>query len=86
MLEEEVRDPTAVAREHGRRHGARVLDTYQHALEGYVASIPEAALYLSSHTRARPAAREYAVETDAAGTGTVSEYATGIIRLDASGY
>jgi Peptidase inhibitor I9 len=39
-LNDEVRDPTAVAREHAQRHGAQVLHTYQHALEGYAARIP----------------------------------------------
>ncbi len=32
VLEDEVRDPTAVARDHAQRHGAQVLHTYQHAL------------------------------------------------------
>src|SRR5918997_4613538 len=41
VLEEEARDPAAVAREHARRHGARVLHTYQHALNGYAARIPD---------------------------------------------
>jgi subtilisin family serine protease len=42
VLEEgEVRDPTAVARDHAQRHGAEVLYTYQYALEGYAARIPE---------------------------------------------
>jgi aqualysin 1 len=39
--EGEVRDPTAVAREHAQGHGAEVLYTYQYALEGYAARIPE---------------------------------------------
>jgi aqualysin 1 len=41
VLKDEVRDPTAVAREHAQRHGAQVLHTYQHALEGYTARIPD---------------------------------------------
>jgi subtilisin family serine protease len=41
VLEEEARDPTAVAREHAQRHGAEVLHTYQHALDGYAARIPD---------------------------------------------
>jgi subtilisin family serine protease len=41
VLKEEVRDPTAVAREHARRHGAQVLHIYQHALKGYAARIPD---------------------------------------------
>jgi Peptidase inhibitor I9 len=40
VLKEETRDPTAVAREHARGYGARVLHTYQHALKGYTARIP----------------------------------------------
>jgi aqualysin 1 len=39
--EGEVRDPTAVSREHARRHGAEVLYTYQYAIEGYAARLPE---------------------------------------------
>jgi subtilisin family serine protease len=41
LEEEEVREPSAIAREHARRHGAHVIHTYQHALEGYVARIPD---------------------------------------------
>ncbi len=41
LEEQEVRDPTAVAREHAQRDGAEVLYTYQYALEGYAARIPE---------------------------------------------
>jgi hypothetical protein len=41
VLNEEVRDPTAVAREHAQRYGAQVLHTYQHALKGYAARIPD---------------------------------------------
>ena len=41
VLEEGVQDPTAVARGHARRHGAEVLHTYQHAIKGYAARLPE---------------------------------------------
>jgi subtilisin family serine protease len=41
LKEEEVRDPTAIAREHAQGHGAQVLHTYRHALKGYVARIPD---------------------------------------------
>jgi subtilisin family serine protease len=41
VLKDEVRDPTAVAREHAQRHGAQVLYTYRHALKGYAARIPD---------------------------------------------
>jgi aqualysin 1 len=42
--EGEVKDPTAVAREHAQRYGAEVLYTYQYAIEGYAARLPEARL------------------------------------------
>ena len=42
--EGEVRDPTAVAREHAQRHGAEVLYTYQYAIEGYAARLSEGRL------------------------------------------
>jgi aqualysin 1 len=41
VLKEGVRDPTAVARTHAQRHGAEVLHTYQYALKGYAARLPE---------------------------------------------
>jgi subtilisin family serine protease len=40
VLKEEVRDPTAVAREHAQRYGAQILHSYEHALKGYAARIP----------------------------------------------
>ena len=42
--EGEVSDPAAVAREHAQRHGAEVLYTYQYAIEGYAARLPEGRL------------------------------------------
>jgi subtilisin family serine protease len=44
VLEDGVQDPTAVAREHAQRHGGGVLRTYQHAIKGYAARIPEGRL------------------------------------------
>ncbi len=41
VLEEGVQDPTAVAQEHAQRHRAEVLYTYQHAVKGYAARLPE---------------------------------------------
>src|SRR5688572_538877 len=38
VLKDDVADPDAVAKEHGRRHGASVEGIYRHALKGYVAS------------------------------------------------
>jgi len=44
VLEEGVQDPTAMAQDHAQRHGAQVLHTYQHAIKGYAARIPEGRL------------------------------------------
>ena len=38
---EEGRDPTTVAQVHARRHGSEVLHTYEHAIKGYAARIPD---------------------------------------------
>src|SRR5688572_18284946 len=38
VLKDDVSDPDAVAKEPGRRRGARVEGIYSHALKGYVAS------------------------------------------------
>ena len=40
VLESRTRNPAAVAREHQRRVGGRVLAIYKHALRGYVAEMP----------------------------------------------
>jgi subtilisin family serine protease len=45
-----------------------------------------AALYLSSHTSARPTTIESALKTEATSTGTRGEGGTEIMRLDVSGY
>lgn len=39
VLEDSVSDPGAVAREHGRRHGATDRLVYRHALKGYAARV-----------------------------------------------
>src|SRR4028119_401428 len=41
VLEDATQDPTSVAREHARGHGAEVLHTYHNAIKGYAARIPE---------------------------------------------
>ncbi len=41
VFKEGVRDPTAVARAHAQRYGARVFHSYERALEGYAARIPD---------------------------------------------
>jgi subtilisin family serine protease len=78
VLEEEARDPTAVAREHAQRHGAQVLHTYQHALEGYAARIPD-------HRLDEVLAEERVdyVERDAAVTIAAQTRPWGIDKIDA---
>lgn len=59
VLKEGVSDPTAVAQEHAQRYGARVLHTYQHALKGYAARIPDRRL-----DEVRTDSKVYFVEPD----------------------
>jgi aqualysin 1 len=78
VLEEEARDPTAVAREHARRHGAQALHTYQHALEGYVARIPDQRL-----DEMRAEERVDYIEPDGTVTIAAQRLPWGIDRIDA---
>jgi subtilisin family serine protease len=78
VLEEEVRDPAAVAREHAQRHGARVLHTYRHALEGYAARIPAQRL---DEVRAEEGV-DY-IERDGTVTIAAQRLPWGIDRVDA---
>ena len=78
VLEEEARDPTAVAREHAQRHGARVLHTYQHTLEGYAARIPDQRL-----DEVLAEERVDYVERDAAVTIAAQTRPWGIDKIDA---
>jgi subtilisin family serine protease len=78
VLEDEVRDPTAVAREHAQRHGARVLHTYQHALEGYTARIPDKRL-----DEVRAEERVDYVELDQRVYATAQTLPWGINRVEA---
>jgi subtilisin family serine protease len=41
VLNESVSDPRAVAQKHAQRYGAQVLHTYDHAIKGYAARIPD---------------------------------------------
>ena len=77
-LNDEVRDPTAVAREHAQRHGAQVLHTYQHALEGYAARIPVQRL-----DEVRAEERVDYVELDQRAHATAQALPWGINRVDA---
>jgi subtilisin family serine protease len=77
-LNDEVRGPTAVAREHAQRHGAQVLHTYQHALEGYTARIPVQRL-----DEVRAEERVDYVELDQRAHATAQALPWGINRVDA---
>jgi aqualysin 1 len=78
VLKDEVRDPTAVAREHAQRHGAQVLYTYQHAIKGYTARIPDQRL---DEVRAKESV-DY-VELDQRAYATAQTLPWGINRVDA---
>ena len=76
--EGEVRDPTAVAREHAQRHGAEVLHTYQHAIRGYAARIPEGRL-----DEVRADSRVDYVEADQAMNAEAQTLPWGVNKIDA---
>ncbi len=76
--EGEVRDPTAVAREHAQRHGADVLFTYQYALEGYAARIPEGRL-----DEVRADEQVDYVEPDQTAQATAQTLPWGVNKIDA---
>jgi subtilisin family serine protease len=78
VLEDEVRDSTAVAREHSQRHSAQVLHTYQHALKGYTARIPDHRL-----DEVRAEERVDYVELDQRAYATAQTLPWGINRVDA---
>ena len=78
VLEDEVRDSTAVAREHAQRHSAQVLHTYQYALKGYTARIPDQRL---DEVRAEKNV-DY-VELDQRAYATAQTLPWGINRVDA---
>ena len=78
VLEEEARDPTAIAREHAQRHGAQVLHTYRHALKGYAARIPEQRL-----DEVRAEERVDYIERDGTVTTVAQKLPWGIDRVDA---
>jgi len=78
VLEKEVRDPTAVAREHAQRHGAQVLYTYRHALKGYAARIPDQRL-----DEVLAEERIDYIERDSTVTTVAQKLPWGINRIDA---
>ena len=79
VLEEGVQeDPTAVAREHAQRHGAQVLHTYQSAIKGYAARLPEGRL-----EELRSDGRVAYVERDQTAQATAQTLPWGIDKVDA---
>ena len=78
VLEEGVRDPTAVAREHAQGYGAQVLQTYQHAIRGYAARIPDQRL-----DRVRADSRVDYVEPDQTMRAEAQTIPWGINKVDA---
>jgi len=78
VLEEGVQDPTAVARGHARRHGAEVLHTYQHAIKGYAARLPERRL-----EEVRADKRVAYVEPDQTAEAVAQTLPWGVNRIDA---
>jgi aqualysin 1 len=79
VLQEGVRDPTAVAREHAQGHGAEVLNTYQHAIKGYAARIPDQRL-----DRVRADGRVAYVEADQAMNAEAQTTPWGINKIGAN--
>ena len=78
VLEEGVRDPTAVARVHAQGYGAQVLYTYQNAIKGYAARIPDQQL-----DRVRADAQVAYVERDQTMEIVVQILPWGIDKIDA---
>jgi subtilisin family serine protease len=78
VLKQEVRDPVAVAREHARRHGAQILHTYQHTLEGYTAQIPNKRL-----DEVRADSSVAYIERDSTVTIAAQKLPWGVDRVDA---
>jgi aqualysin 1 len=74
----EVQDPTAVARAHAQRHGAEILFTYQHSIEGYAARFPEGRL-----DKARADEQVAYVEPDETAYAQAQTLPWGINRIDA---
>ena len=77
VLNDDVRDPGAVASEHAQRHGAEVIQTYRHAIKGYAARIPEARL-----EAVRDDARVQFVSEDREVRAFAQKLPTGVNRIE----
>jgi subtilisin family serine protease len=78
VLKDEVRDPTAVAREHAQGKGPKVLHTYRQALKGYAARLPDRRL-----EKVRADERVDYVEPDQRTYATAQTLPWGVDRVDA---
>src|SRR5215211_4145019 len=78
MLKDGVSDPRAVAQEHAQRYGAQVLHTYQHAIKGYAAKIPNTQL-----ERVRSDERVQFVSEDREVSAVAQRLPAGIDRVEA---
>ena len=76
--QEGVRNPTAVAREHAQRYGAEVLYTYQYAIKGFAARLPERRL-----EQVRADERVVYVEPDQTAEIAAQTLPWGINKIDA---
>jgi subtilisin family serine protease len=77
VLKDDAPSARAVAEEHARNAGARVSHVYEHALKGYAAYIPAAALdRVKNHPRVDFAEQDYAQEAFA------QELPKGVNRID----
>ena len=80
VLNDDVRDPREVARQHAQRHGAEVLNTYEYALKGYAARLPEQQL-----NRLRNDSRVKYIEQDQEASISAQTTPWGIPRIAADG-
>ena len=79
VLKDNVSDPGAVAREHGRRHGANVGSVYSHALKGYSARISDGRVdSVRADSRVARVERDGDVHADATQSGAT----WGLDRID----
>jgi hypothetical protein len=78
VFKDEVQDPTAVARAHAQRHGAEILFTYQHSIQGYAARLHEGRL-----NKVRADEQVAYVEPDKTTYAQAQTLPWGINRIDA---
>jgi aqualysin 1 len=78
VLEEGVSDSRMVAQEHAQRYGARLLSSYEHALKGYAARIPDRRL-----DDVRADSRVAYVESDKVAYAEAQKLPWGIDRVQA---